>query len=106
VITISTRGRAESERLTRALITIASCGLRTHCSDPGTSELWLSEHEAERAEAVKLCRGCPVIQPCGQAAEERDERWGVWGESTAASDQEEKEKRSMTNKTLKPMIIL
>jgi Transcription factor WhiB len=71
--------RDASDRLLRALITLAARGQRTHCSDAGSSEIWLSEHEPERAEAVKLCRGCPVIQPCGQAAEERDERWGVWG---------------------------
>ena len=71
--------RQASERLTRALTTAASQGLRPHCSDAGTSELWLSEHEPERAEAVKLSLGCPVILPCGQAAEERDERWHVWG---------------------------
>jgi hypothetical protein len=35
---ISNCGRAESERLTQALITIASDGLRPHCSDVGTSE--------------------------------------------------------------------
>ena len=70
--------RAASERLLRALITIASRGLRTHCSDPGTSELWLSEHEAERREAARLCFGCPVLVECGAAATANDERWGVW----------------------------
>jgi hypothetical protein len=37
-----------TDALTRALITIASQGLRTHCSDPATHHLWLSEHEPER----------------------------------------------------------
>lgn len=74
-----TAARDASERLLRALITTASKGLRTHCSDPGTSELWLSEHEPERAEAATLCAGCPVFFPCGQAAEAHDERFGVWG---------------------------
>jgi hypothetical protein len=34
----------------------------------------LSEFEAERAEAARLCADCPVIVECGAAADERDER--------------------------------
>jgi hypothetical protein len=63
-VIISRRGWAESEALTGALINLAARGLRTHCSDPGSSELWLSDYETERAEAVLLCRGCPVIIEC------------------------------------------
>jgi hypothetical protein len=74
-----TAAREASERLLRALITIASQEQRTHCSDPGLSELWLSDHEPERAEAARLCTGCPVLRPCRQAAEAQDERFGVWG---------------------------
>jgi hypothetical protein len=74
-----TAAREVSERLLRALITIAARGQRTHCSDAGTGELWLSEHEPERAEAAKLCAGCPVLVECGTAATANDERWGVWG---------------------------
>jgi hypothetical protein len=62
-----------------ALITIASKGLRPQCSDPGTSELWVSDHPAERREAAKLCAGCLVIVECRTAADARDERWHVWG---------------------------
>jgi hypothetical protein len=74
-----TTARAASDRLTRALITAASQGLRPHCSDPGAEWLLLSEHEAERVEAAGLCRGCPVITEWGDAAEANQERWGVWG---------------------------
>jgi Transcription factor WhiB len=74
-----TAAREASERLLRALITTAARGQRTHCSDASLGELWLSEHEPERAEAARLCIGCPVFLPCGQAAEAHDERWGVWG---------------------------
>jgi hypothetical protein len=42
--------RVATDQLTTALLNIASKGLRPHCSDLGTSELWLSEHEPERAE--------------------------------------------------------
>jgi hypothetical protein len=73
-----TAARDASERLLRALITTASRGLRTHCSDPGTSELWLSESEPERSEAARLCIGCPVFIECGGAATANDERFGVW----------------------------
>jgi hypothetical protein len=67
-----------SARLVKALVNAASQGLRTHCSDAG-SELWLSESEAERAHAARLCIGCPVLAECGAAATANGERWGVWG---------------------------
>ena len=73
-----TATRAASDALTVALLTIASQGLRPHCSDPGTGGLWLAEHAAERAEAAKLCRGCPVFKPCGEAAKAEPPTWGVW----------------------------
>ncbi|HEY6686909.1 MAG TPA: WhiB family transcriptional regulator [Propionibacteriaceae bacterium] len=41
--------------------------------------LWLSEHDADRAEAAILCVGCPVQLECWAAAAARDERFGVWG---------------------------
>jgi hypothetical protein len=69
---------AASERLVRALVDLADRGLRTHCSDRATSKLWLSESEAERAEAAKLCAGCPVFGPCGDAAEANREQFGTW----------------------------
>jgi hypothetical protein len=78
-VIFSSRGGAESEQLTRALINLAAEGRRTHCSDPGTSGLWLSEDEKERGEAARLCLGCPVFHPCGEAARARGERFGVWG---------------------------
>jgi Transcription factor WhiB len=72
------RGRIEGDLLTRALLDAAVAGLRPHCSDPPSRHLWLSEHEGERAEAVKLCSGCPVLAECDEAAEARQERFGVW----------------------------
>jgi hypothetical protein len=74
----ATKAAHASDELTRALINLAARGQRTHCSDPGTSELWLSEHKSDRAQAARMCAGCPVIEPCGQAAEAKDERFGVW----------------------------
>jgi hypothetical protein len=68
-----------SERFTRALINAAAAGQRTHCSDPSSGDLWLSESEADRAEAARLCHGCPVEIECWSVAVARQERFGVWG---------------------------
>jgi Transcription factor WhiB len=72
------RARQASDALTRALLTLASQGGRTNCSDPTSHHLWTSEHQGERAIAAMLCRGCPVGRECGEAAEANDERHGVW----------------------------
>ena len=69
----------KTDPLTRALIDAAAKGLRPHCSDAGSHHLWLSDHEADRAIAARLCRHCPVETVCRDTAEQRDERWGVWG---------------------------
>jgi hypothetical protein len=68
---IPNRGRAESARLTKALVDLAARGLRTHCSDAGTGGLWLSDHPGERREAAKLCRHCPVIVECNSSRRPR-----------------------------------
>jgi hypothetical protein len=67
-----------SDALTRALINLAAAGERTHCSDPESHHLWLSDDESDRAVAAQLCIGCPVWQECGAAAKARRERFGVW----------------------------
>jgi hypothetical protein len=74
-----TTTKADTDQLTMALLNMAARGQRTHCSDPATHHLWLSEHDNERATAVLLCDQCPVLTICGQTAELRDERWGEWG---------------------------
>ena len=58
---------------------LAGQGLRHHCSDPSTGWLWTSEDAEDRALAIKLCRGCPILKVCGEVASTRRERWGVWG---------------------------
>ena len=67
-----------SERLAKALIDLATQGLRTHCSDPETGHLWLSDLEAERRLAVRLCSNCPVIMECWDASVAQREEFGVW----------------------------
>jgi hypothetical protein len=71
------RGAAASEQLTKALINLAAVGQRTHCSDPTTHDLWLSESESERAVAAGLCRRCPVILECREVG--KYQSWGVFG---------------------------
>jgi hypothetical protein len=73
------RGAAASRHFTKALIDLAAHGLRTHCSDPETHHLWLSEDEQERAIAVELYPECPVQLECWLAANARNEKFGVWG---------------------------
>ena len=58
------RASQASDVLTVALLTIASQGLRTHCSDPTSHHLWTSEYPQDRAIA---------------AAVANDERAYVWG---------------------------
>lgn len=36
-------------------------------------------YRAAVAEAQAICATCPHIEPCGRGAEERDEKFGVWG---------------------------
>jgi WhiB family transcriptional regulator, redox-sensing transcriptional regulator len=42
-------------------------------------ELFYSDREADIAEAVRICRGCPVRDRCLQVAIEHQEAFGVWG---------------------------
>jgi hypothetical protein len=90
-----TNARAASDPLTLALLNLAARGERTDCSDPASHYLWLSEHDNERAVAAMLCDHCPVLQVCRDTAEQRDERWGVWGGRT--EHQTRKKEGSMTD---------
>jgi hypothetical protein len=83
-----TAARTASDQLTLALLGLAERGERTHCSDPTSHHLWLSEHDTERAIAVTLCDHCPVLTVCRDTAELRDERWGVRAARTSAADQD------------------
>jgi Transcription factor WhiB len=65
--------------LNTALITMASQGSRPRCADPVDHQLWTSEDQHDRDTAAARCNGCQVLSLCHQAAEEREEKWGVWG---------------------------
>lgn len=70
---------AAQEKLTLALVRLAAEGCRPPCGDYNGHELWTSDSPEDRALAVERCQGCPLIRECHQAAEERGERWHVWG---------------------------
>jgi len=67
-----------AERLTRALVDLATEGRRPRCGETGSPGLWLSDDAADRAQAATWCLGCPVLAECGAAADEQGERHGTW----------------------------
>jgi len=68
-----------AERLTRALVELATEGRRPRCGEAGSHGLWLSDDADDRAQAVRWCVGCPVLDECGAAADEHGEKHHVWG---------------------------
>lgn len=42
-------------------------------------DAFFPEKGGSTADAKKVCRGCPVKDPCLQWALDNDERYGVWG---------------------------
>jgi len=44
--------------------------------DPG---LFFPEHGGPSVKAKRICRGCPVREPCLAFALRRGEEWGIWG---------------------------
>lgn len=66
------------DRLTRALVDLATQGRRPRCGDPETHDLWLSDDPEERKQAAAWCAGCPVLTECADAAADAKETFGVW----------------------------
>jgi hypothetical protein len=48
-----TANRVPADTLTIALLNMAARGERTHCSDPGTSELWISDRSRDAPESAQ-----------------------------------------------------
>ncbi len=75
--------------LSLALLELADHGQRTPCQSSRRRDRWTSDDAAERAWAAAVCLtlGCPVLTECGAAADQQDERFGVWGgrDRTAAT---------------------
>jgi len=63
------------EALASELFRLTEQDVRTPCQ--GADE-WTSDHAEDRAYAVALCRLCPVLASCRQAADEQGEKHHVW----------------------------
>jgi hypothetical protein len=71
--------KTATDQLNLALINMAVRGERPRCADPITHEMWTSDDQADRDIAVLWCDGCVVLELCGNAADERSEKWQVFG---------------------------
>ena len=69
-----------AEVLGRALLEIADQGRATPCQGR-RADRWTSDRAEEREWAAAVCvgLGCVVLLQCRAVADERDERFGVWG---------------------------
>lgn len=70
--------RTATDRLTGALVSMAAAGERPPCGAFGAAELWVSDDPGDRSIAAYWCEGCPVFDYCEAAADENNERFGVW----------------------------
>jgi Transcription factor WhiB len=98
----ASKGRIASDKLTRALLTAAATGVLPHCADPDDAWRWLSEDANDRRIAAALCSGCPVIEPCGEAAKANRESFGVWSgvDRTRAPGRKKEELRAKSMTTI------
>lgn len=64
-----------SERLAVALDVLVMAGRRTPCATD--TALWFGS-PADRVEAAARCQWCPLLEVCGDAADENGESAGVW----------------------------
>jgi hypothetical protein len=70
------RNVTPTEALHLKMASLAKLDRYPNCRDD--SHLFLSEYEKERAQAVVMCNGCLLLLECGAAADEHNEKWGVW----------------------------
>ena len=77
---------AAAEVLGRALVELADRGHATPCQGR-RRDRWTSDDATDREWAASWCAGCAVLDECGSAADEHDEKFGVWGgrDRTAAT---------------------
>ena len=64
------------EVLASELFRLTEQGVRVPCHN---ADEWTSDHADDRAYAAALCRPCPVLAPCRQAADEGNATYHVWG---------------------------
>ena len=67
-----------ADALTDALLVLEDRGERTPCRT-SSAHLWTSDDRHEREAATHRCQTCPLLALCRAAADERGERWHVWG---------------------------
>lgn len=67
------------QALTGALLRMADNGQRPRCGDWNDGNPWLADDPGLRAMAARWCEGCPIVEPCAQAAKEMKASFGVWG---------------------------
>jgi hypothetical protein len=68
-----------TERLTRELMALADRDQSTPCQSSPHRDRWTSDDPDEREWAAHMCRMCPLLRECGLAADDRKERWHVYG---------------------------
>jgi hypothetical protein len=62
----------------------------------GLTTLFYSISTVDIAQAKKVCAGCPVIDECRQAAQERPTRFGVWGGQSVKQQRAERPRSGST----------
>ena len=69
-----------AEALGHALLEVAEQGRATPCQGR-RRDRWTSDDADDRAWAAAVCvgLGCEVLLQCRAAADQQDERFGVWG---------------------------
>ena len=60
--------------------TEAEYAWRSQAACEGYADLFFPQQDLTHVRAaVAICRTCPVVRECGEYADSRDERNGVWG---------------------------
>lgn len=66
------------EDLTTALVAMLDANDRPPCCWPDSRAWWTSDRAEDRARAAGHCHGCTILGACHDAAEETNEKFGVW----------------------------
>ncbi|MDP9799364.1 hypothetical protein J2S43_007876 [Catenuloplanes nepalensis] len=70
-------------------------GRRDLACDPAHAEEFFPSEDARSiAAAVRICAGCPVAAECAEWAVTTDQRYGIWGGTTAPERHAERRRRN------------
>lgn len=64
------------------------------CRQVDNGDLWFGEAGENQNEAIRVCRMCPVQQPCLEYAIANQEKWGVWGGKSVRARQDMRRQRN------------